>query len=182
MANTPGSRAFGIVVFAIGLLSAGAALHQLLTAPAHDSAAPAPAEPPLAEPASPTPSQQPRIIITRQAPITPGAPDATITRCPGGPREAAPDTPPQNWFTTDDYPPSALRRGQEGVVGIRYIIGPDGRIADCRVTQSSNVPALDQASCDLLFRRASFTPAHDSAGCPIPSRATRRIRWQIPQE
>ena len=169
MTGTPASRAFGIAFFAFGLVVAVLAVRDALTGPVDED-----------EPAGTPPAPAPPIIIVRQTPATPGAPDATIMRCPGGAAAAVPDTPPQQWFTAADYPAAALRQRQHGVVGIVYRIDANGRIDDCSVNRSSGVPALDQASCDLLVRRASFTPAHDGDGCPIPSRAFRTVRWQIP--
>jgi protein TonB len=177
MANTPGARAFGIIVFGIGLVAAGLALREALTSGAFDAAAPAPPE---TAPAVPEP---PRIIV-QQVPTGAAAPSTVtiITRCSGGAAAAVALAPPQAWITSDDYPRRPLRLGQEGRVGVEYVIGTEGRVADCRVTASSGVSDLDAATCDLLFRRASFTPARDAAGCPVASRHTLRIRWQIPHE
>lgn len=84
------------------------------------------------------------------------------------------------WITTDDYPPSAIRAGEEGVVGISLQVGADGRAQSCTVTVPSGHAALDQATCRLYQRRARFTPARDDAGNAIPSTFADRIRWELP--
>ncbi|WP_022686754.1 energy transducer TonB [Sphingomonas phyllosphaerae] len=84
------------------------------------------------------------------------------------------------WITTDDYPPSALRGEEQGVVGIALRIAADGRIDSCTVTASSGHVALDQATCRLYQRRARFTPARDDAGTPVAGTFTDRVRWQLP--
>lgn len=84
------------------------------------------------------------------------------------------------WITTDDYPPSAIRAEEEGVVGISLRIDADGRIDSCTVTASSGHASLDQATCRLYQRRARFTPARDDAGTPVASTFTDRVRWQLP--
>jgi len=86
-----------------------------------------------------------------------------------------------DWITTDDYPPSAIRAEEEGVVGISLRIDAEGRIESCGVTASSGHASLDQATCRLYQRRARFTPARDDAGTPIAATFTDRIRWQLPR-
>lgn len=85
------------------------------------------------------------------------------------------------WITTDDYPPSAIRAEEEGVVGSSMRIGADGRVESCTVTAPSGHASLDQATCRLYQRRARFTPARDDAGAAIAATFTDRIRWQLPK-
>ncbi len=86
-----------------------------------------------------------------------------------------------DWITTDDYPPSALRAEEEGVVGIAMRVGADGRVESCAVTAPSGHASLDQATCRLYQRRARFAPARDDAGVPVAGTFTDRIRWQLPR-
>lgn len=86
-----------------------------------------------------------------------------------------------DWITTDDYPPSAIRAEEEGVVGIALRIGADGRSQSCTVTASSGHASLDQATCRLYQRRARFIPARDDAGAAVAATFTDRIRWQLPK-
>ncbi len=44
---------------------------------------------------------------------------------------------PGQYFNSDNYPPSALRAGEQGRVVASLTIGTDGRVADCEVTSSS---------------------------------------------
>lgn len=46
-------------------------------------------------------------------------------------------------------------------------VGPDGRVAQCSIRQSSGAPALDAALCGLLQPRMQWRPARDRAGRPI---------------
>ena len=86
------------------------------------------------------------------------------------------------WFTTDDYPAAALRAGDEGIVAVTLSIAPDGRVADCAVTQPSGSATLDQATCRLYRSRGRFTPARDEAGNPIAATYRDRVRWQLPPQ
>lgn len=95
---------------------------------------------------------------------------------------AVPEKNWRNWITTDDYPTAALRQEIQGTVIISVMIGTDGRVRSCLVTQSSGSKLLDDATCRLYSQRARFTPARDADGNPIPAQRTDRYHWQIPNE
>ena len=88
---------------------------------------------------------------------------------------------PGQYFNSDNYPPSALRAGEQGRVVASLTIGTDGRVADCEVTSSSGSAALDQATCRIAKSRVRYTPAKDENGQPIASRATLPVKWVIPE-
>jgi protein TonB len=48
--------------------------------------------------------------------------------------------------TKPDYPKSALRNGDSGVVTLALLIGTDGRVADSKVEKSSGFRDLDRAA------------------------------------
>jgi len=85
-------------------------------------------------------------------------------------------------FSTDDYPQSAIRNEEQGTTAVRMNIGTDGRVTDCQITASSGSTALDSATCNILRRRARFTPAKDQAGNPITDTYNQRIRWELPED
>ena len=85
-------------------------------------------------------------------------------------------------FSTDDYPNSALQAQQQGTTAVSLQIGPDGRVSDCQVTSSSGSSALDQATCNIIRRRARYTPGRDSSGQPVGGSDSARIRWVVPAE
>ena len=83
-------------------------------------------------------------------------------------------------FTTDDDPASAASAGAEGTAQATLTIGPDGRVTGCNLTRSTGNSALDSATCNILRRRAKFTPARDSNGNPTTDTVTTPpIRWQL---
>lgn len=88
----------------------------------------------------------------------------------------------QTWVTTDDYPPSAIRSGEEGVSSLSLTVGTDGRVTACALIEQSGSPALDAAACEALTARARYFPATDASGAAIESSVTRRVRWQLPPE
>jgi len=112
--------------------------------------------------------------ITPRAPPAPPAPPAVRT------------VPPQSvsgnlqgLIRTDDYPPSALDREEQGVVAVSLSVGTNGRVTNCSVTSSSGSRTLDSTTCRILTSRAKFTPARDSSGNPTSGTSAARIRWQI---
>lgn len=50
---------------------------------------------------------------------------------------------------------------------LAILVGPDGRVSQCSIRQSSGQPALDQALCDMLQPRMRWAPARDRAGRPL---------------
>ena len=55
-----------------------------------------------------------------------------------------------------------------------------GRVTACVVAEASGHTDLDDAACRLLSTRATFSPALDNRGRPIPSTYRKRINWQLP--
>lgn len=85
-------------------------------------------------------------------------------------------------FSSEDYPNSALSANQQGTTAVRLTIGTDGRVAGCDITSSSGSSSLDSATCNILRRRARFSPAMDSDGRPTTDTYSQRITWRVPAE
>lgn len=85
-------------------------------------------------------------------------------------------------FSDDDYPQSALRNEEQGTTAVRLTVGTDGRVSGCDITSSSGSSSLDSATCNVLRRRARFTPAKDSAGQPTTDSITQRVTWRLPAD
>ena len=160
----------------------------------------APPPPPEKQVEVPPPVVTPPPIVrtnTVAPPIvtTPVAPPPVITPiAPAAPPPPPPPPPPRKvsaakargnllgLFSSEDYPSSAERNQEEGTTTVRLTIGADGRVSECSVTGSSGSAALDQATCNVLRRRARFTPANDENGNPVSDTYTQRVTWRLPQE
>ena len=138
--------------------------------------------PPLVRlPAPPSPVQiqppvqvQPPPQITTPPPPPPPPPPVRVE-----PARARSDL--RTFFSDTDYPPSAVRNEEQGTVRVTLSVGTDGRVTNCTVTASSGSSALDQATCNIMRRRARFTPARDSSGNPTTDTITAPpIRWVLP--
>jgi len=96
------------------------------------------------------------------------------------PAPAKPASEPASWVTTEDYPQEALRYSQQGTVGFRIDIGPDGAPANCTIVSSSGSQVLDKRTCELIQERAYFEPARDAKGKAVASSYINRVRWVLP--
>ncbi|HEY8593070.1 MAG TPA: TonB family protein [Sphingomicrobium sp.] len=83
-------------------------------------------------------------------------------------------------FTGDDYPAAAMSSGAEGTAQAQLTIGADGRVTGCNIIRSAGNGALDSATCNILRRRAKFTPARDSNGnATTDTITTPPITWRL---
>ena len=96
-----------------------------------------------------------------------------------GPRRAQSAGNLAQYFSNDDYPVEALRRGAQGTVAFRLDIDASGTPTACTIEQSSGDAALDQATCDIVRTRARFRPARDAQGRPVPDTHSARVTWRI---
>ncbi len=80
----------------------------------------------------------------------------------------------------DDYPRAAIRNGEQGASGVRFMVGVDGTPRDCRVVEPSGSAMLDETTCHVILSRSRFSPALDRAGKPLPSLYFTRVRWVLP--
>ena len=87
---------------------------------------------------------------------------------------------PQAWLTDDDYPGGALLRREFGAVKFRLAVDAQGKPTACSVTGSSGYSTLDDKVCEMLLRRAVFTPARDGAGKDTPGDYNGTFTWVLP--
>jgi protein TonB len=153
-----------------------------------------PPPPPKDMPKVPPPPVTPPPLVRMEAPPPP---IQTVTapppQIPAPPPPISPPPPPRKMtsavsakgslnslFTTDDYPAAAQSAGAEGTAQAMITIGPDGRVVACNITRSTGNSSLDQATCNIIRRRAKFIPAHDSNGNPISDTLpTPPITWRL---
>jgi TonB family protein len=84
-----------------------------------------------------------------------------------------------SYISSDDYPAEALHNGEEGTVGFRLYISPEGRAAGCTISSSSGSASLDETTCSIMMARARFTPAIDYRGRPTHDTLSARVRWRL---
>jgi protein TonB len=87
---------------------------------------------------------------------------------------------PGAFITEADYPAAALQARQQGTVRFRLNVSAEGRVTGCTILQSSGSSALDSTTCQLMQRRARFTPVRDSAGNRVPASLEEQYTWMLP--
>jgi TonB family protein len=92
---------------------------------------------------------------------------------------AAPATP-LPWYGTADYPDKAFAREWEGAASFEVIVAPNGRPAECRITQSSGHDVLDKQTCYIAMNRARFSPARGPDGTPVYGAYRSMVKWHRP--
>lgn len=96
------------------------------------------------------------------------------------PTAPKPRNDPLRWVTADDYRANWIRQEMTGKARFRLEIAEDGRVTKCAITGSSGHPALDQATCALVTRRARFQPARGGEGEAVASSYSNAIDWRLP--
>ena len=81
-----------------------------------------------------------------------------------------------------DYPRRAVERRSEGVVYLRFVVAPDGRVSRCDVTRSSGHPELDATTCRLILQRFRYRPARDAYGNPVSEVIRGEHVWELGPE
>ena len=146
-------------------------------------APPKPAAPPLPAPKTIETSAAQAETYTPPAPPVHAAPPGPVTPpqpapapAPAAPSAAAPKQIGTEGIPTDyvnqvyarinrnaDYPREAKMRRQQGKVGYRLTLNPDGSLVSFDI-QSSGVEALDEAARDAIRRAAPFPRLPDLGG------------------
>ncbi|HEX6661351.1 MAG TPA: TonB family protein [Sphingomicrobium sp.] len=164
-------------------------------------------QPPPPEPPPPPPKDMPDVppppitppSIVNIAPPTPPQITTVVSPVipPVAPAPPAPPPPPppkkieparakgdvRMLFSDSDYPASAQAAGAQGTAQAQLTIGPDGRVVGCSLVRSTGNGALDAATCNILRRRAKFTPAHDTSGAATTDTyTTPPITWRLAEE
>jgi protein TonB len=156
-----------------------------------------PPPPPKDMPKVPPPPMTPPPLVRTEAPpppiqtVTQVAPPPYIP--PVAPAPPAPPPPPRKvqsatsakgdlrtLFSADDYPASAQAAEAQGTAQAELTVGPNGTVIGCNLIRSTGNGALDSATCNILRRRAKFTPARDSNGnATTDTVTTPPIVWRL---
>lgn len=124
-------------------------------------------------PPMPTPTRQAERVLP--GPVVP----PTVPKV--DPVAAKPRNDPARWVTTDDYRSNWINREMTGTARFRLEIAANGSVRNCSITGSTGHSALDQATCDLVSRRARFQPARGADGEPVAGTYDSAVRWVVPE-
>jgi periplasmic protein TonB len=121
------------------------------------------------------------LIGTGVDPVDFGIPDPTPSASMFEPIGAKPRGKPGNWVTNADYRPRWIREGLTGTARFALNIDASGKVTGCTITRSTGHAALDEATCQLVTKRARFDAARDSSGKPVAGNFSNTITWNIPE-
>jgi periplasmic protein TonB len=116
--------------------------------------------------------------IVAPAGVGSGAGDGAIGDATGG----AVATPAQRLpggIKDSDYPDAAYRARIGGSLTTQFVVGVNGRVTNCSVTESSGNADLDEGTCRLVMRRYRYRPARDARGQPVPVTLSTDHSWII---
>ena len=110
-------------------------------------------------------------VVHAPLPATPIATDKAVNA-------PAPRQPLISLFFYEDYPAALQgREGRRGVVNLKLTADPSGRLVACQPMRSSADQVLEMATCNILRRRARFTPARDASGAPTNGTLEFSVDW-----
>ena len=129
--------------------------------------------PPIQVIESPTPPPIPPVAVAPPPPAPPPPPHKTVSA-----QSAKGDL--RSLFSADDYPAAAQAAEAQGTAQATLTISPSGQVVGCSLIKSTGNGALDSATCNILRRRAKFTPARDSNGnATTDTITTPPIVWRL---
>jgi len=76
-----------------------------------------------------------------------------------------------------DLPRDLRQAHRGGDLELTYLVNIDGRVSDCRITQSSGMPELDAQTCRLITERFRFRPSRDADGRAVPAHIIEMHGW-----
>lgn len=81
---------------------------------------------------------------------------------------------------TKDFPRSGANDRDGKFIVVRYAVGTDGRVRNCRVVQSSGSAEADAITCRLIEKRFRYRPAENAAGNPVADETGWKQWWWRP--
>lgn len=81
-------------------------------------------------------------------------------------------------FRNSDFPDTVRGAGRLKI-GVRYAIGPSGRVDTCQVIESSGYPQVDAMTCRVIVDRYRFKPARDEQGFPVTEVLEEDYWWTM---
>jgi len=133
---------------------------------------PKPVEPTLAKPAIDT-APPPVVRVELQTPVS-------IDLAPSRPQPVIDSAAAAiaGTHSTPPYPPFARRLGHEGVVQLRIMISPEGKVVGADVVRSSGYAELDEAASSWVLAHWRYRPAMRGT-LPVATTALAAVRFNL---
>lgn len=92
-------------------------------------------------------------------------------------RRASPVESPAEWLRSGDYPTTMLSAGKSAVVRFRLIVDELGGVTGCAIPSATKGEVFEKVTCEVLKKRARFTPALDAQGRAVASYYVNSVTW-----
>ena len=83
-----------------------------------------------------------------------------------------------SWFSGNDYPAEAAKKGIEGSVTFEVDVDATGKPTACRIAKSSGSDLLDQTTCRIVLAKGKFLPAMLN-GKPVSDTIRKTTIWRL---
>ena len=88
---------------------------------------------------------------------------------------------PLNWFSSNDYPTSALAQSAESTVNVRLAVDSSGKVTKCVSLSAFAAPEFNKVVCNVYLTRARFAPAELADGTKVASYYSQIVTFRIPR-
>ena len=133
--------------------------------------------PPQIEIAAPPPPRAITAIPKAIDPVPVSRPAAALGMAASPPAPVPPRSIAAT-HTIPPYPPLSRRLGEEGLVGLRLVIGTDGRVQVAHIEQSSGSERLDKAAREWVEQHWRYRPASRD-GRPVASEVQVNVVFNL---
>lgn len=138
---------------------------------------PVTAAPPLVSPTNATPAITAPVAPTVSTAAPPTTTAAQMAVAPTPSVRSAAVMQPGATCAKPDYPSASRRLEEEGTVGLKFLIGADGRVLQADIEKTSGYPRLDEAARNALSK-CQFRPGSID-GKPEQSWASIKYTWRL---
>ena len=92
-------------------------------------------------------------------------------------KQATPLSSPDRWLASHDFPVGLLFAGNNGIVHFRLDVNEQGKVTGCHIQVETKPVGFATTTCELLTKRAKFSPALNQQGQAIRSYYVNTVRW-----
>ncbi len=93
--------------------------------------------------------------------------------------KAKPIGNPATWIPANGYPPAAAASGEQGRVAFTLTVDETGRVSECKVTQSSESPLLDESTCNFMTANGRFEVPRNKKNKPTMGTWSSAMTWKL---
>lgn len=86
---------------------------------------------------------------------------------------------PGDWLRPGDYPTNSASKGEQALIHFRLMVDAEGKPTQCAIQTATQTPQIKALTCQLMMKRARFTPARDQSGAAVASYYVNLALWVV---